>query len=70
MESVMTIEGTKPETITEIKNTILAILESPCEEKTIRVALKALIKSVKALPPITVKDCTLYGDRPYPVSIK
>jgi len=50
------VQGTTPETVAEIKNGIVAILNIDRDEATIQTALQAYVNALKSLPPIHISN--------------
>lgn len=56
MKAGINVEGTKAETIAEIKNAFIEILHCDRDEATIQTALEQFPIALKSLPPITISN--------------
>lgn len=63
MQTGINVESTKPETITEIRNSIVTILGTNPDQKTIQIALKCFVESVRSLPPVNISNNIIHETR-------
>jgi N-glycosylase/DNA lyase len=63
MDSMLHVESLRKETVTEIRKTIVEILNQDKEEKTIRFALKTLSEITTNLPPVYISGCIFKGKK-------